>query len=101
MPRGEERARLLVRVRAWLALFVAGLVLSGLTALPLERETRWLASIGGPGTRLGLRWPAMASWLALVAEGLRETGRRFPFLAYGTDWLALRPFLIALALVGP
>jgi len=99
MPRAEERLR--ARFRAWLALFVAGLVVSGLTALPLEREAQWLARIGGPGTRVAGLWPSLASWLVLVAEGLRETGRAFPFLAYGTDWLAFGHFVIALAFVGP
>lgn len=35
----------------WLALFAAGLVISGLTAIPLDRETQFLVRIAGPGTR--------------------------------------------------
>ena len=84
----------------WLALFMAGLVISGLTALPLERETQLLVRVAGPGTRAGALWPAMASWVQLVAEGVHETGRRYPFLPYGTDWLAFAHVAIAIAFIG-
>ena len=33
------------RIRGWLALFIIGLVLSGVTAFPLETELNWLSSI--------------------------------------------------------
>jgi hypothetical protein len=39
-----------------------------------------------------------------VARPLRRRARaeeRFPFLAYGTDWLAFGHFVIAVAFVGP
>jgi hypothetical protein len=85
----------------WLALFMAGLVISGLTALPLERETRLLVRVAGPGTRAGAIWPAMASWVQLVAQGVHETARRYPFLPYGTDWLAFAHVAIAVAFIGP
>jgi hypothetical protein len=85
----------------WLALFMAGLVISGLTALPLERETQLLARVAGPGTPAGALWPAMASWVQLVAVGVRETARRYPFLPYGTDWLAFAHVAIAIAFIGP
>ena len=42
----------------------------------------------------------MASWLQLAAEGVRETGRRYPFLPYGTDWLAFGHLAIAVAFIG-
>jgi hypothetical protein len=100
MRRQEERA-LRARIRWWLAAFVSGLLLSGATALPLAWETRLLVGLAGPGTLMGALWPGMASWLALVAEGVGEMGRRFPFLAYGTDWLAFGHFAIAVAFIGP
>lgn len=85
----------------WLVLFMAGLVISGFTALPLEWETQLLVHLAGPGTRAEAFWPAMTSWLHLVAEGVHETGRRYPFLPYGTDWLAFAHFAIAVAFIGP
>lgn len=100
MRRMDERA-LRRRIRSWLAVFVGGLVVSGVTALPLEWETRLLVQLAGPGTRVGVLWPELASWLSVVSDGVRETRERFPFLAYGTDWLAFGHFAIAVAFWGP
>ena len=33
------------RIRFWLAVFIAGLVVSGITAFPLQTEIGWLASL--------------------------------------------------------
>jgi len=70
-------------IRAWLLLFVIGLVLSGVTAFPLVTEVRLLAdvlhAVPAPG--------ALVSWIDRVREGLEVTGATYPFIAYGTDWL--------------
>ena len=93
-----EAALLLQRIRVAVALFVAGLVLSGLTAFPLRRELDLLA------TWLGADASApdgtLRGWIALVQRALAITGRDFPFLAYGTDWLAFGHLVIALFFVG-
>ena len=93
---------LLRRIRIWLALFIVGLVLSGLTAFPLERELVLLnhllgvaaiAPVGGE--------PVLHTWLRRVLEALATTNRNYPFLAYGTDWLAFGHLVIAMAFIGP
>ena len=33
----------------------------------------------------------LSRWIALVRQGLRETDQKYPFIAYGTDWLAFAP----------
>lgn len=78
---------------------MAGLVLSGLTAFPLERESRllarWLQAPGlGPDNGLLL-------WVTTVRDGLTETYRAYRFIAYGTDWLAFAHLTIAIAFIGP
>jgi hypothetical protein len=88
------------RIRLWLALFITGLVLSGLTALPLEAETGLLVRWLGPGTGPAAAWPELSAWLEGIHVGVVETGRRFPFLAYGNDWLAFAHIVIAVAFVG-
>ncbi|MCA1596766.1 MAG: hypothetical protein LC772_10145 [Chloroflexi bacterium] len=77
------------RIRALLLAFITGLVVSGATALALQTETAWLASFL-PG-----------HWTAIVHRGLTETYARYPFVAYGTDWLAFGHFVIAVAFIGP
>jgi hypothetical protein len=96
------RSALLLRIRIWLVLFIAGLVLSGLTAFPLERETDALdrifhvAPVPPPGGEAPLQ-----TWLRRVHAGLAATNRNYPFLAYGTDWLAFAHLVIAIAFLGP
>jgi hypothetical protein len=90
------------RIRIWLVLFIVGLVLSGLTAFPLECETGLLnrifhvtaaSSAGGE--------PALHTWLRRVHEAIVHTNRNYPFMAYGTDWLAFAHLAIAVAFLGP
>ncbi|MBV6700759.1 hypothetical protein KV557_27270 [Kitasatospora aureofaciens] len=97
-----ESAAALRRVRRWLRLFLVGLVLSGLTAFPLETETRWLADFAaGPAAPVSDHLPAAMAWLERVRTGIAETNDRYPFLAYGTDWLAFAHLVIAAAFWGP
>jgi len=77
---------------------VVGLVVSGITAFPLELETRYLLHAFALATRYV---PGAVAWFARVHEGLADTGQRYPFLAYGTDWLAFAHLVIAVAFWGP
>jgi hypothetical protein len=87
------------RIRLYLLLFVAGLVVSGVTAFPLESESRWLVDLL---TRPGSPAPTtLVDFLTRVADGLHDTYTRYPFIAYGTDWLAFAHLVIAVAFWGP
>ncbi|MEV4560244.1 hypothetical protein AB0K51_25060 [Kitasatospora sp. NPDC049285] len=88
------------RIRRWLWLFIACLVLAGLTAFPLRTETGLLRSLTH---HLGLAeaLPALGSWVDRVQAGVADGYGRHPFLAYGTDWLAFAHLVIALAFWGP
>jgi hypothetical protein len=94
-------ARRLRCARLLLGLFIAALVLSGLTAFPLVWELRVLVAWFGEGTTVGAAMPGLADWLERVREGLETTNRDYPFLAYGTDWLAFAHIVIAVAFIGP
>ena len=83
------------RIRIWLSLFILGLALSGVTAIPLRPELDLLAHWVGPDDG------GLAHWIGRVQEGLRETDSHYPFLAYGTDWLAFGHLMIAVAFIGP
>lgn len=90
------------RVRVILVLFVVCLVLSGLTAFPLNLELRHLSSLFGIDEAAPAEsYSGLRFWIARVAEGLRETYSRYPFIAYGTDWLAFAHLVIAVAFIGP
>ena len=93
---------MIFRYRAVLILFIIALVISGLTAFPLLQELRLLSAMLGiaPETDYreldGLRW-----WIGYVQEGLEHSHANYPFLAYGTDWLAFGHIVIALFFIGP
>jgi hypothetical protein len=90
------------RLRFWLAIFIAGLVLSGVTAFPLQTELGWLASfLHTPTLRPIAESAGLLQWIERVNEGLRTTNAHYPFLAYGTDWLGFAHLIIAVAFIGP
>ena len=75
-------------------LFIIGLFVSGATALPLQTELDAFAKI------LGDNHSGFANWIFKVRDALGHTYADYPFMAYGTDWLAFGHFVIALAFVG-
>ncbi|PWI15145.1 hypothetical protein DI272_13940 [Streptomyces sp. Act143] len=93
----SDRAALLKGIRAWLVLFVICLVLSGATAFPLVHELRWTEELLGH-----LPAPdALTDWITRVRQGLDTADADYPFLLYGTDWLAFAHLVIAVAFYGP
>jgi hypothetical protein len=99
MTQREIQLRRRLKVGTWI--MIVGLVLSGVTALPLQMELDLLARWFGAGELS----PAQATsglvkWILIVRDGLRDTYAKYPFLAYGTDWLAFAHIVIAIAFVG-
>jgi len=82
-----RRRQLLRRIRAYLRLFLLGLVLSGMTAFPIAAEVALLESWAGEGSRIGNEWPVMGTWIAHV-QGVTAIDHKYPFAACVTDWFA-------------
>ena len=82
------------QIRAWIIFFMIVLFLSGLTAIPLETELEFLS-------RFFQRGSAIGDWLDKVYLALHDTNTRYPFLAYGYDWLAFAHFVLAILFIGP
>jgi hypothetical protein len=100
MPQSPTAIRL--RLRLVLGLFMLGLVLSGLTAFPLQRELEAATSIRGlDGAATTTPQGSLDTWLLRVRDGLRDTYGHYPWVAYGTDWLAFAHLVIAVFFVGP
>jgi hypothetical protein len=77
-----------------LASFMIILFLSGLTAIPVERELSFLSQCFPIGNPVG-------EWLEKVLAGFEYTNEHYPFLAYGYDWLAFAHFVLAILFIGP
>jgi hypothetical protein len=83
------------RIRYWLLFFIVALILSGITAFALETELAWLNHfLSGANTS------SLYYWIHKVYLAIRETNQKFPFLAYGYDWLAFAHLAIAVAFFG-
>src|SRR5574339_204532 len=93
----SEALRLLSEIKRLIMLFIAGLVISGVTAFPIETELTW-----GMQLLQKIQFPSsIVQWIELVYNGVRETNGSYPFIAYGTDWLAFAHLVIAIAFIGP
>ncbi len=98
----ETREAVLRRYRLVLGVFIAGLVLSGVTAFPLLHELELLAHLLGiPAESAPPALGGLQFWIATVRDGLRTMHAAYPWLAYGTDWLAFGHIVIALFFIGP
>ncbi|MDB5149149.1 MAG: hypothetical protein JWQ57_3169 [Mucilaginibacter sp.] len=83
------------KIKTWVTVFIIGLVLSGVTAFPIETELAWLANHASVFPEF------MQGWLTKVYLSVKVTNQNYPYLAYGTDWLAFGHLVIAMAFVGP
>jgi hypothetical protein len=97
-----ERVAILRRFRCVLGLFILALILSGITSFPLERELESVAALRGlERATPGEAGDGFDHWVLIVRDGLRDTYARYPWLAYGTDWLAFAHIVIATFFIGP
>jgi hypothetical protein len=97
----QKTANLLYIIRALLLFFMGGLILSGLSAVPLQWEVGILMPLFGSGSWFSQFFPALSVWIDRVSQGVLNGYGRYPFLAYGTDWLAFGHVAIAVAFIGP
>ncbi len=96
-----ETEKLYRRIRFLLLFFVAALVVSGVTAIPLTWESALLNQLLGKGTFFSAILPAFSEWVSFVDQGLQSVSREYPFINYGTDWLAFAHIMIAVSFLGP
>ena len=87
--------KLITRIRLLILFFMVALIVSGATAMPAESGLRWLMQFKHHLPR------AMGDWLQTCYTALADTNSKYPFLAYGYDWLAFAHYVIALSFIGP
>jgi hypothetical protein len=85
------------RIRNQILFFMIALVLSGVTAFPLE----WELTVAQKYIYLFPAEAGLTKWIQRIHQGLQETNIKYPFMAYGTDWLAFAHIIIAIAFLGP
>lgn len=82
-------------IKRWTLFFIVFLILSGLTAFPIETELNWIVN------HSSFLPPFMQDWLEKIYKSVHSTNVQYPQLSYGTDWLAFAHLVIALVFVGP
>jgi len=88
--------------RLSLGFFILGLVVSGLTAFPLLTELQALSQIMGIDNPANYQnYKGLEHWIAYVCYGLETSYSKFPFIGYGTDWLAFAHLIIAIFFIKP
>ncbi len=71
------------------------LVLSGITAFPIETQ------LAIANNNLSSFPRFLQNWLHEVYVAVHTTNLKYPYLSYGTDWLAFAHLVIAVAFIGP
>lgn len=84
--------RLSRRIKIYISIVIIGLALSGITAFPIQSELALLAHPGN-GT--------MNHWLNTIYQAVKTTNQAYPWLSYGTDWLAFAHIMLAILFIGP
>jgi hypothetical protein len=74
---------------------ITGLALSGITAFPIETELSLL--VQSTQSTHGL----LHQWLNTIYGAVKYVDQNYPYLSYGTDWLAFAHLLLAVLFTGP
>ncbi len=90
------------RIRLCLTIFITGLLLSGLTTFRLQTELHGLLTLLSTNALRPIAESThLLPWIERVYNAVSDTNAHYPFLAYGTDWLAFGHLAIAVAFIGP
>ncbi len=87
-------------IRISIGVLMLGLVVSGVTAFPLRLELEFASSVLHDSP-VSVWLPDAVGWVDRVADALSDVDARYPFIAYGTDWLAFAHLVIAVVFIGP
>ena len=91
---GRE-AQLRQKIKLTIIVTIIGLLLNGISALPLRAELNILLS--NPDALSDF----LRDWWLYVNKGVHETSSKYNFMRYGFDWLGFAHLLIAIAFIGP
>ena len=87
--------KLKITIKRWIIFFIVALILSGVTGFPIESQLQIAMN------NLDVFPLTIQKWLSTIYHAVKTTNDNFPYLAYGTDWLAFAHIVIATAFIGP
>ncbi|HNL83691.1 MAG TPA: hypothetical protein PKO18_00550 [Chitinophagales bacterium] len=97
--RNTENKRLQC-IRRWTVFFMIGLALSGITAFPIETEINIYDRFFSNNHFIQEHFSTISGFLNQVSIAVHDTAKNYPFIFYGTDWLAFAHLLLAILFYG-
>ena len=91
----ESEKKLERRIKNLIVFFIVSLIISGVTAFPIETE------LAIANNNISSFPTYLQKWISAVYLAVKNTNKAYPFLSYGTDWLAFAHIVIAVAFIGP
>ena len=91
----QQQIKLQKKIKVGIVITIIGLLLNGISAVPLRTELSILLSKPDALPKF------LADWWTYVNQGVNETSYNYNFMRYGFDWLAFAHLLIAIAFFGP
>lgn len=91
-----DHQKLRREIRILLYVFVSGLVVSGITAFPIQTELTFAHELIAHFKLNN----SLSRWIETVYQGTSEVEKNYPFIAYGTDWLAFAHIVLAVLFAG-
>jgi hypothetical protein len=91
----NRQNRLRRKIKIAIIITIMGLLLNGISAVPLKSELNILLANSGMFPEF------LRNWWTYVDKGVTNTNNNYPFMRYGFDWLAFAHLLIAIAFIGP
>ena len=95
-----KQQQLQKQIKVLVLFFMIGIILSGITAFPIETEIEFFDNYFINSTWLQNYLPSIYHFLIFVSKGVHETAKDYPFIFYGTDWLAFAHIIIGSAFIG-
>lgn len=83
------------KIKTYTLLLQAGLLVSGLTAFFIPDGVKLVAN-----SSIVAIYPPLQQWLSFVEQGVMQTHHSYPFLWYGTDWMAFAHILFTILFYG-
>lgn len=96
-----QEKKLILKIRVLVLFYIFALFFWGITAFPIETELKIICRLLGISLDASPDvYTGFTGWIATVTNGVIDTNHNYPFLSYGTDWLAFSHLVIAVAFIG-
>ncbi|MEP7264419.1 MAG: hypothetical protein ABI772_07975 [Bacteroidota bacterium] len=92
---GQQKRKLLFRIRMMMVFFMVAVVISGVTAFDVEGGLRFVLQYEN------VLPVQLAQFLRKTYNGVHAVNSTYPMIAYGFDWLAFAHIVIAGIFIGP